>query len=99
METGTGSRNSRFAWFERRKAKHMAQLLEEFERDVQPLIPNEVAHRFKSTVRRKLNSLGDDVKELVEMDDGVRTNELAERLLDRIFPDGPPKSSRKGIGQ
>lgn len=99
MDKGNGSRKSRIAWFDRRKKKCMAQLMEEFERDIQPLIPSTEAHRFKSTVRRKLNALGDDVQELVEMDDGVRTNELAEALLDRIFPDGPPRSSRKGIGQ
>lgn len=63
----------------------MAQTLEEFERDVEPLIPQEVAAKFKGTIRRKLNALAVDAAELLELsDDDLLLNGYAQELRDRL---------------
>jgi hypothetical protein len=90
-ETGNGSRS---AYVDRRKAKQMAQLLEDFERSIEPLIPKDKAHAFKALVRRKFNALAADFQELLDLDDRAKKNELAEAIFDRIFPDGPPAAQR-----
>lgn len=90
-ETGNGSRS---AYVDQRKAKFMAQLLEEFERTIEPLITKSQAHAFKSLVRRKLNALAADFQELLDLDDRAKKNELADAIFDRLFPDGPPAAQR-----
>lgn len=85
-ETGDGSRR---AYIHRRKGRYMAQLLEEFELKVEPLVSAQVADDFKSYVRRKMNALAADAVELLELEDKAM-NELATDLKDRLFPDGPP---------
>lgn len=85
-ETGDGSRR---AYVHKRKGRYMAQLLEEFERSIEPLIPADVSADFKAYVRRKMNALAADAVELLELED-TAINELATDLKDRMFPDGPP---------
>lgn len=88
-DTGNGSRQD---WVDRRAGKYMAQTLEEFERLIEPLIPKDQAHDFKGTVRRKFNAYAADMKELIELEDRATKNELAQEIVERIFPDGVPTS-------
>lgn len=94
-DTGDGSRG---AYVDRRKAKYMAQLLEEFERSIEPLIATQEAHRFKSLVRRKFNALAADFQELLDLDDRASKNELAQEIVDQLFADGRLPGRREQIG-
>jgi hypothetical protein len=94
-ETGNGSRA---AFVDRRKAKNMAQLLEDFEREIEPLIPKDKAHAFKALVRRKFNALSADFVELLELDDRAKKNELAQEIVDQIFADGRLPGRREQLG-
>lgn len=85
-ETGDGSRR---AYVHKRKGRYMAQLLEAFEEQIEPLIPADVSAEFKSLVRRKINALAADAVELLELEDKA-INELATDIKDRLFPDGRP---------
>lgn len=85
-ETGDGSRR---AYVHRRKGRYMAQLLEAFEEQIEPLIPAGVSADFKALVRRKFNALAADSVELLELEDKA-INELATDIKDRLFSDGPP---------
>lgn len=70
----------------RRKGRYMAQLLEEFERELEPRLPQPVAEGFKAMVRRKLNAFATDVTDLLERD-GEAKNGIAQDIEDRLFPD------------
>lgn len=69
----------------RRKGRYMAQLLEEFEKELEPRLPSEVAQDFKALVRRKLNAFAADVTDV--MAGTGEKNGAAQDLEDRIFPD------------
>lgn len=72
----------------RRKGRAMAQLLEEFERELEPLLPAETASAFKALVRRKLNSFADDVTESMKLVLGqAEKNGAAQDIEDRLFAD------------
>lgn len=70
----------------------MAQLLEEFERTIEPLVPEEQAKTFKAMVRRKMNALAVDAADLMNLE-GVAVNGYAQDIKDRLFPDGHPTST------
>lgn len=95
-DTGNGSRG---AYVDRRKAKYMAQLLEDFEREIEPLIPTDKAHRFKALVRRKFNAVAADFQELLDLDDRASKNELAQEIVDHLFADGRLPGRREQIGK
>lgn len=78
----------------RRKKRYMAQLLEEFEKDVEPLIPTEVADKFKGTVRRKLHALSLDACEIISLQPGEELNGAVIELRDRMHAEGRPISTR-----
>lgn len=70
----------------------MAQTLEWFEEEIEPLIPGDLAKEFKALVRRKMNALAADASELLELSEGDKVeNELATDIKDRLYPDGTPK--------
>lgn len=71
----------------------MAQLLEEFERTIQPLIPEEQAQEFKALARRKLNALAVDAIDLMKLGD-MAINGAAQDIRDRIAPDGAAQLPR-----
>lgn len=74
-----------------RKGRYMAQTLADFERLVEPLIPEEVAAEFKSTVRRKMNALAVDVCDMLRLEDqGLTLNGYARDMRDSI--DTSPRS-------
>jgi hypothetical protein len=76
----------RTEYVRRRKGRYMAQLLEEFERDIEPRIPQEVATAYKALVRRKVTALAADCLEVMDMENTVM-NGAARDLKDRIHPD------------
>lgn len=68
----------------KRKGRYMAQTLEDFERLVEPLIPEEVANEFKGTVRRKMNALAVDVLEVMPPNTPIEVNGYAREMRDKI---------------
>lgn len=71
---------------QRRKGRCMAQSLDEFEREVEPHLPEEVATNFKAFVRRKLNSFATDLIEALQMGTGMVENAAARDIRDRLQP-------------
>lgn len=72
----------------------MAQVLEEFERIVEPLIPRDRAEEFKGIVRRKLNALAVDAIDAIEaIQRGEVVSDVGQELRDQLHPD-----SRIGTG-
>ena len=82
------------AYVHRRKKRYMAQLLEEFERDVEPLISPDVAAKFKGTVRRKLHALALDSCEIITLKPDEELNGVVVELRDRMHAEGRPISTR-----
>lgn len=75
---------------QQRKGRCMAQLLEEFERDIEPLLPSEVVESFKALVRRKLNVLASDIVEKAEDERrGLMQNGIGQAVRDHLHADGP----------
>lgn len=78
----------------RRKKRYMAQLLEEFEKTIEPLIPRDVADKFKGTVRRKLHALALDACEIISLKPNEELNGAMVELRDRMHIEGRPISTR-----
>lgn len=68
----------------RRRGRAMAQLLELFENEVEEHVPADVAQRFKSRLRRKINSLTIDVTEIMELGPDEAMNGHAQSLKDAL---------------
>lgn len=64
----------------------MAQLLEEFEKEIEPRLPAEVAQAYKALVRRKVTALAVDCLEVMDLED-TAMNGAARDIKDRISPD------------
>lgn len=79
----------------RRKKRYMAQLLEDFEKNVEPLIPSDVAAQFKGTVRRKLHALALDACEIISLQPGEELNGAVIELRDRMHVEGRPTPSMR----
>lgn len=62
----------------------MAQILAEFEEHVEPLIPDQVAGKFKGIVRQKLHALALDANEVHGLAPGEEINGEAVALRDRL---------------
>lgn len=72
----------------------MAQILEEYERLVEPRVPKEVSDEFKPIVRRKVSALGADCKELLGLEnDAMAMNGVAQALRDQVEPDSSARVS------
>ena len=64
----------------------MAQLLEEFEKEIEPRIPHDVAQAYKGLVRRKITALAVDCFEVMDLED-TAMNGAARDIKDRLHPD------------
>lgn len=76
---------------QRYKRKYMAQVLESFELDIEPLLPKEAAgvvQNFKGLVRARMNALATDATEIFSLDE-VR-NGVAEDIREALSPTGRP---------
>lgn len=78
----------------KRKGRYMAQLLEDFEENLEPRLPADVAQSFKVLVRRKFEALATDVCELIELKDEAM-NGYARDMKDRLHPDAAPPATRE----
>jgi hypothetical protein len=72
------------AYVHRRKKRYMAQVLEQFERDVEPHLPDGVADQFKGMVRQKLHALALDACEIMSLQPGEELNQAAVDLRDQM---------------
>lgn len=82
---------SRADYVHRRKAKYMAQTLEEFEKTIEPHLPPEAAgdvQNFKGLTRARFNALAKDSVEIMNLDGGV--NGVALEMRDSLSPVGRP---------
>lgn len=84
----------RAEYVRKRKGRYMAQILEEFEREVEPFVPEGVAQSFKAMVRRKVTALAADCTEVMELDrDQMAMNGAAQSIKDSLHPDGSASRS------
>lgn len=80
----------------KRKRRYMAQVLERFERDVEPHLPSTVTPQvddFKALVRMRFNALAVDAADLMSSE---QINGYALDLKDRIHPEGRPNRDPEG---
>ena len=75
------------AFVHKRKKRYMAQLLEQFEREVEPHIPPDVAEQFKGTTRQKLHALALDAIGILYLQPGEELNQAAVDLRDQVSHD------------
>lgn len=68
----------------RRKKRYMAIILGDFEENVEPHIPPEVAERFKGIVRQKLHAMALDTQLIISLKPGEEINEAAFELRDQV---------------
>lgn len=81
----------------KRKGRYMAQFLDYFEEQIEPLISKEISDDVKAMARRKFGALASDVCEVIELKDDAM-NGYARELKDKIHPDSSaPASSREGV--
>ena len=72
----------------------MAQLLELFEKSIEPHVPEQAAQKFKSEVRRKVNALAVDACDIMNLDENTVINGAAQDVRDRLFVDGESQRRR-----
>jgi len=78
-------------YVQKRRKKYLAQVLEEFEEKIAPLLPepaSEVVENFKGLVRRKMNALAVDAIDVNSV--GGHINGYAIEVRDRLHPEGRP---------
>lgn len=86
----------RTQYVHKRKSRYMAQLLEEFENEIEPRIPAEVAKAYKALVRRKITALAVDCLEVMDLEH-TAINGVARDMKDRLHPDaGLARVQRSG---
>lgn len=79
-----------------RRGRYLAQLLTEFEKEIEPRIPQDVAERYKVFVRRKVGALAADCMDLMKLKPDTEINAHAQAVRDSVFPDGsPPRTEER----
>lgn len=68
------------AVIKQRRKKHLAVLASDFERNIQPRIPREVAETFKALMRGELNTFSKEAAAIAELDRNTELNDHAETL-------------------
>lgn len=81
----------RSEYVHKRKGRYMAQFLEFFEEEIEPLVPKDKADSVKAMARRKFNALATDACELIELKDDAM-NGYARDIKDKLHPDAAPLS-------
>lgn len=80
----------RTEYIHKRKARYMAQVLEAFEEQIEPLLPesaNDERQNFKGLVRARINALATDAVDLMSLS-GQEQNGVALDLRDQLHPTG-----------
>lgn len=83
----------RTEWIHKRKAKYMAQVLENFEQVIEPHLSSEAAGAIqdhKGLVRARMNALATDASEIMALGEDTAQNGLAIEIRDRLHPEGRP---------
>lgn len=76
---------------QRYKRKYMAQVLENFEHNIEPHLPREAAgavQDFKGLVRARMNALATDAVEILTLD--TVPNGVAQEIRAALSPTGRP---------
>lgn len=74
----------------------MAQILEEFENEIEPRLPEKVASDFKVLVRRKVSALATDCTQIMELDADQEVNGAALAVRDSLSPDSAIQATTGG---
>jgi hypothetical protein len=80
----------RAEYIHKRKARYMAQVLEAFEQQIEPYLPDDAKpdmRDFKGLVRARINALATDAVDLISLD-GQQQNGVALELRDQLHPTG-----------
>jgi len=72
------------AFVHKRKKRYMAVVLSDFETNVQPHLPPDVAEAFKGIVRQKMHALALDACEVMSLAPGEEINGHAVDLRDQV---------------
>lgn len=72
------------AVIDRRRAKHLAVLASDFERNIEPRVPREVAERYKALLRGELKTFAGEAAAIAELDRKTELNDHAEELRDSL---------------
>lgn len=78
----------RSEFLQSRRGRYLAQTLEEFERTIEPLVPEATAKDFKALVRRKFGALAKEAVDLMGLDGEM--NGIAQDMKDRLHVDAAP---------
>lgn len=70
------------ALIDKRRKKHLSILANDFERAIQPRVPNDVAQKFKALMRGTFKQFAVDATEIAELDRKLELNDHAEALRD-----------------
>jgi hypothetical protein len=82
----------RAEYIHKRKARYMAQVLEAFEEQIEPHLPEAVNAKrqsFKGLVRARINALATDAVDLMSLGEQQEQNGLGLELRDQLHPTGP----------
>lgn len=86
-------------WLQGRRKRYLAQVLSEFERLIEPMIPTIPAaempdvKEFKGIVRARFNALAVDATDIYEQTErGTQVNAEAQRLKDRLGTGTPART-------
>jgi hypothetical protein len=83
-------------YIQKRRKKYLAQVLEEFETVIVPLLlvnaESDAVQNFKGLVRRKMNALAVDATDVMSLTGEV--NGFAVEVRDRLDPEGRPTGVR-----
>lgn len=83
----------RAQYVQKRKGKYMAQVLEEFEKVIEPHLTPEAegdVQSFKGLVRMRMNALATDAIDLMALGEAGEQNGVAMEIRDRLHPTGRP---------
>jgi hypothetical protein len=76
-------------YIQKRRGRYLAQVLDEFEADIVPLLPEgsePAVTKFKASVRRKFNALATDSYEIASVGNNVALNGVALDLRESLDP-------------
>jgi hypothetical protein len=80
------------ALIHKRKKRYMAQILDDFEVNCEPHLPQDVADEFKGTIRGKLHAMALDTVDIMQLKPEENLNLHALDLRDRVQV--PPRHMR-----
>lgn len=87
----------RSEYIQKRRRKYLAQVMDFFDENVVPLIPQgtdlTLVEEFRGLCRAKFNALAVDATDVMNLD-GFQVNGLADEVKDRLHADGRHATAR-----